>query len=325
MHWHAWLHPELPQVDPHRRGYFEGWYYKLVDAGNRVALALIPGVATGPGGHCFVQAFSPQLGLQADVHFPMEQYRAERHTLHVTVGSSEFRREGLRVDLHDGHDISGELRFSDIVPFPARGMLRGPMGPFGWLPGMECYHGIVNIRHRIEGALRIGGQEVDFTGGSGYVEKDWGRSFPSAWVWLQGNHFEHSAACFLFSAAIIPSVTGSFLGFFALLMDHGQARILATYNGARLRQLRHQGDIVEATVAGRSGTLEVSAQCDARGMLRAPKNGLMDRTIEESITAVLDVRWRDPHGNVIFEGRSPHGGMECCQTQELLARLHQPT
>lgn len=334
MHWHTWLRPELPQVDPRRRGYFEGWYYKLVDADSRVALALIPGVATGPGrrggsaspeGHCFLQALSPQLALRADVRFPMAQYSVSHRSLQVSVGPCVFRRDGLRVNLDDGHQIEGELRFTDVVPFPARGVLRGPMGPFGWLPGMECYHGIVNVRHRIVGALRIDGMQIDFTGGTGYVEKDWGRSFPSAWVWLQGNHFEHSAACFLFSAAIIPAATGSFLGFFALLMDGGQAHMLATYNSARLRELRHDGNTVHALAQGRGGTLEVVAQCDAQGVLRAPKNGLMNRTIEESITAVLQVRWRDTHGNVIFDGRSPHGGMECCQTPDLLARLRPPT
>lgn len=29
---------------------------------------------------------------------------------------------------------------------------------------------------------------MDFSGGRGYIEKDWGQSFPAAWVWLQINY-----------------------------------------------------------------------------------------------------------------------------------------
>jgi hypothetical protein len=34
----------------------------------------------------------------------------------------------------------------------------------------------------IDGKLTIADQDHDFSGGRGYIEKDWGQSFPSAWV-----------------------------------------------------------------------------------------------------------------------------------------------
>lgn len=322
MNVRAWLHPELPQVGMRRHGCFEGWYYKLVDRDARLALALIPGFAAGRAGHGFVQAMAPALGLQAIYRFPLQDVRLDRRQLDVAVGPCRFRRDGLLVDLHGQHEISGELRFEDIVPFPVKGLLRGPMGPFGMAPGMECYHGIVNVRERLRGTLRIDGQPVDFTGGAGYVEKDWGRSFPQAWVWLQGNHFAREDACFLFSAAIIPWLTGSFLGFFALLFQGGRLHLLATYNGGRLEDLRCDQGSVHAKVRGRAGTLEVQARCDARGLLTAPQKGLMNRPIQESIDADVAVRLTAPDGRTLFEGRSAHGGMECCETELLLNRLN---
>ncbi|MEZ4893124.1 MAG: tocopherol cyclase family protein [Saprospiraceae bacterium] len=45
-------------------------------------------------------------------------------------------------------------------------------------------HGPYHLRF-----LTINGEELDFTGGKGYMEKDWGRSFPSAYFWMQTNHF----------------------------------------------------------------------------------------------------------------------------------------
>lgn len=45
------------------------------------------------------------------------------------------------------------------------------MGPFAFVPFMECYHGIVSMDHIIQGELEIDGATVDFSNGRGYMEK----------------------------------------------------------------------------------------------------------------------------------------------------------
>ena len=59
------------------------------------------------------------------------------------------------------------------------------MGPFRFLPGMECSHGVISMGHALEGTLTLNGAVLDFAGGTGYVETDRGRSFPSAYLWTQ--------------------------------------------------------------------------------------------------------------------------------------------
>ena len=46
------------------------------------------------------------------------------------------------------------------------------MGPFAFVPFMECYHGIVSMDHIIQGELEIDGVNIDFSNGRGYLEKD---------------------------------------------------------------------------------------------------------------------------------------------------------
>jgi hypothetical protein len=183
------------------------------------------------------------------------------------------------------------------------------MGPFSYVPFMECYHGIVSLRHDLTGVLDINGAPVSFDGGTGYAEKDWGRSFPSAWVWLQANLFPLRAS-FLLSVADIPSFGRSFRGFFAVLYIENKLHLFATYNGARVERLIQAGGVIEAAVLGRDERLEVRAQPGPAGLLKAPKNGLMDILIEESNDAVLFVRLTDRKGKVLFEGESPCAGME---------------
>ena len=58
-------------------------------------------------------------------------------------------------------------------------------------------------------------KKIDFTGGRGYTEKDWGHSFPIGYVWMQSNHFSKPEISFKCSIAKIPFKIFSFNGFIA--------------------------------------------------------------------------------------------------------------
>ena len=49
----------------------------------------------------------------------------------------------------------------------------------------------------------IDGKTIDFTNGIGYIEKDWGKSFPNSWIWMQTNHFKYHNASLMASLSSI--------------------------------------------------------------------------------------------------------------------------
>ena len=63
------------------------------------------------------------------------------------------------------------------------------MGWYSFVPFMECNHGIVSVNHDLYGEISVNGNVIDFNNGKGYIEKDWGVSFPEAWIWIQSNNF----------------------------------------------------------------------------------------------------------------------------------------
>jgi len=159
------------------------------------------------------------------------------------------------------------------------------------------------------------GEILDFNGGVGYIEKDYGRSFPKSYLWLQASHFETGNASFVFSRANIPFLGMAFPGFFAYFTDfHGITRRFATYNHSRL--VKWEVDQAKGTCAGElegpAGVLAFKARMAGGGRLRAPVDGLMDREIVESITAEVWVRLANQQGVVLFESSSTEAGMEIC-------------
>jgi hypothetical protein len=277
-------------------------------------MALIPGISLGDDPsdrHAFVQLIDDRTAQVAYFRFPFEDFHADPDRFLVVIGPNRFDAHGLTVDLDDGKiSVKGSLRFDGVIPFPHSFWNPGVMGPFTFVPGMECYHGIVNIRHRIHGALSVGGVTHVFEGGEGYIEKDWGRSFPKSWVWIQANHFPDSDASVLFSIADIPFVKGSFTGFLCFLLLEGRLYRFATYNRSRVVKVERHGTSVRAIVRGPAGALSVSADRGAAGVLRAPKDGRMDREIEESLSATVTVKMIDRTGRLLFEGTSHQAGME---------------
>lgn len=310
------IHPEYFQGQRQKRRYFEGWYFKCISADRKNAIAIIPGMAIDPQGarHSFIQVINAVSGKTHYFHFPFSLFDSSQDRFAVRIGDNSFDASGISLSVRTSEgQISGRLDFSETHPFPTNWHNPGIMGPFSFIPFMECYHAIVHLFHTLHGTIELDGEIMDFSGGTGYIEKDYGRSFPRTYLWLQASHFDGGEASFVFSQARIPFLWGEFPGFFAYFTDfRGVKCRFATYNRSKL--LRWQVDPIERTCSGElkgpSGTLLFKAQMSGGGRLRAPIDGLMGREIIESITAKAQVTVKDRQGRIRYQGISSEAGME---------------
>lgn len=307
-------HQEAFQGTHRKKGYFEGWYLKLIDETRASVFALIPGVSIGKTkeeSHAFVQLINAVTGKTEYFRFDFDAFSADRKRFDVRIDGNHFWDSGVEVDLqNETTSLKASLRFENIEKYPTSFWHPGIMGPFSFVPGMECYHGIVNIRHTICGELVYNGSRLDMTGGEGYIEKDWGRSFPQAWVWMQANHFSAQNASFMFSIARIPWLGTSFIGLISFLRTDDGFYRFATYNASKVLRMKMNGDQIQATLKSPTHTLSFTATYARGGILKAPKNGMMLREIEESITAEVSLELADLLGNVLYRDSSNRVGME---------------
>lgn len=310
--------PEYFQGQHRNRRYFEGWYFKCISADRKHAIAIIPGMAVDPQGekHAFIQVINAVSGKTWYHHFPYSEFLSPSDHFDVQIGDNHFSSQGLSlgIDTIEGV-IKGKLAFTEVHPFPTSRFNPGIMGPFSFIPFMECYHAIIHLYHQIQGKIELDGEILDFNGGVGYIEKDYGRSFPKTYLWLQASHFGSCNASFVFSRARIPFLGRTFNGFFAYFTDfQGVVVRFATYNHSQLSNW--QVDSAKGTCSGElkgpGGTLTFQAQMDGGGSLRAPVDGLMDREIVESITAHVSLLLVNKAGDLLFQGSSSEAGMEIC-------------
>jgi tocopherol cyclase len=309
------LHPEGYHGHPGKSPFFEGWYFKLVDSTGHSRYAIIPGVSLSPGDfgpHCFVQTLDGRTG-DTDYHvYPLDAFSANRHTLEIQVGPNGFGTQGMTLDLPGTKlNINGHLAFSGLQPWPVKWHTPGIMGWYAWVPFMECYHGVLSFDHELHGRLHINGTAVDFTGGRGYIEKDWGKSFPSGWVWMQSNHFTTVGTSFTASIAMIPWIGSSFRGFIVGLLHEGKLLRFATYTRAKTEILEIHPDGVVWSIRDPHYRLKIKAHRAVHGNLRGPSRQDMARRVPETLQAIISVKLtRLSDGDVLFDNTGYHGGLE---------------
>lgn len=298
------------------RRYFEGWYFKVVSSDERHAMAFIPGISMDENGrqHAFVQVMDGK-ACRAQYHrFPADDFRPASRRFEVAVGNNTFSREKISLDLPG---ISGEISFQNTSPWPKMLGAPGIMGWYSFVPFMECFHGIVSLHHTLEGKLKIGKEEIDFTNGKGYIEKDWGRSFPRAYVWMQTNHFDaHDRASLIASVAHIPWLGSYFIGFISGFWLDGRLFRFATYTGAR-KFLTISDEQVELIFKNPKSELRLLAKQAPGTALRSPISGEMTGKINESLQAEIRTELL-MNGRSIFEGTGKNAGLEVAGQVEIL-------
>ena len=305
------LHPSIYHGHGRQPPFFEGWYFKLVSADEGSRYAIIPGVSLSGDAHAFVQVLDGATGRSAYHVYPLADFWASKTEFEVRIGPNLFTQERMVLDIHRPEgQVQGELRFAGLTPWPVTPISPGIMGWYAWVPRMECYHGVLSLDHGIAGRLRIDGQEISFDRGRGYIEKDWGQSFPAAWVWFQTNHFQQPRTCLTASVAIIPWLGRAFPGFIVGLWREGQLYRFTTYLGAAIERLEIDDDHVAWTLRSRSFNLELLATRAEGGLLAGPTRQDMGKRVDETLNAAVDVRLSSASGAEIFRGRGRHAGLE---------------
>ena len=305
------FNPEIFQGKYKNKKYFEGWYFKMIDSTKEHALVVIPGISINEKDtHAFIQVMYQ--GNQVDyIRYDIADFWFSESRFEIMIGDSCFSKDQMILNIQGNKlRIKGCLRFDHPVKFPKTLYHPGIMGPFSYLPFMECYHGIVNIHQDIYGVITINGKNLDYNHGCGYIEKDWGRSFPKNWIWFQSNHFPDGRTTIMFSIADIPFLGTSFTGFLALFRYGERILLFTTYTGARVRKLAYDNTFLSVIIEDLRYRLEMKVTSAEGGVLKAPFYGKMSRTIQESIHATVRVRLSTRHGRVLYEGVGTNTGLE---------------
>ena len=245
--------------------YFCGWYFRCQS--DNQTLAIIPSIhKTRESSFCTIQLITDTEAFH--IQFPYSDYEKDRQLIKIADSRFGADRITLNIQTPDLY-ASGSLRFGTFTPIQY-----DIMGPFKYVPFMQCRHGVFSMRHSVDGEININDTPFVFQDAIGYIEGDRGYSFPREYMWTQCSF---PVGSLMLSVADIAFGALRFTGVIGVMLLHGKEYRIATYLGARAVKISPE----EIIVRQGSYTFIIKPQDFSGHSLRAPVSGTMNRTIHE--------------------------------------------
>ena len=340
---------------------FEGWYYKI--ANKDFQLAIIPGAyhsINHNGNYAFIMFVTTDFCYE--YRYPLDQYIIDKGDIHtdqqffIDIGPNKFSRNSISLFLESKYihsiqplnyknksePIKIDIKFFDQDRgFPLSLFQLGAMGYYGWIPILECYHGILSMNFLVYGTINIGNNIIYDNNqynkksvAHGYLEKDWGTNFPQTWIWIQASHFDKDENVSLTLAlARLPIVGDSIYtkpGFLGGLYINNKIYRFGTFTWSKVKTLNIDDDndyrqisiVIEdflsrmklqviATIPNAYNIPRNEAMKIYPHLLVPQSNGKMKATLMEWINATVWIRFIHHNNDFIFESQSYPATVEC--------------
>ncbi len=291
------------------KNYFEGWYFK--NTNKEKSICFIPGInIEGKNKKAFIQVITNNLSYF--INYDIKEFKFCHVPFKIQIGKSIFTKEGIHIEISDDIQklqIYGNLKYSNTKNISTNILNPNIMGPFSYIPFMECNHAIINMQNDIIGKININSEEIEFNKGIGYIEKDWGSSFPKSYIWCQGNNFNKTKSSFMLSIADIPFKFFNFKGIICVLKTENEEFKFTTYNNTKIEKYLINDKSFDISLKKDKYLLNIKSNYDNGNKLLAPVKGKMNKDILESVTANITVILKQDN-NELFHDMSRNCGLE---------------
>lgn len=285
------------------------WYYKNIY--HQKGISFIPGINISDSEpKAFIQIITTNMSYF--VNYNIKDFKFNYNPFSIKIGNNSFTNEDININIEDKSQklkIYGNIKYSNSKNINTNIFAPNIMGPFSYIPFMECNHAIISMQNTINGFITINDEIISFKDNKGYIEKDWGCSFPKSYIWCQGNNFKKVNASFMFSVADIPLKLFTFKGFICVLLIDNEEFKFTTYNNAKLVECDIKEESFNITLKRDIFFLNIKSKYNNGLKLSAPVKGKMSKDIFESISTSITVTLKKEK-EIIFSDTSNMCGLE---------------
>lgn len=284
-----------------KKNYFEGWYFKQVNKEGQ-SIAFIPGVSINKkDSHSFIQMIDNIENKSYYFRFKLEEFKYQNNPFSIQIANNYFSLEHIEININQEIKVKADIILGKKEQIDTSKYSPTIMGPFSYFPFMECNHGVISLNHALKGYVKINNQKINFNKGFGYIEKDYGTSFPKDYIWLQSNTPDKKIKASIFlSIAHIPYSLLTFQGFICILkIDNKQYRF-ATYNFGKVKKIEARNNMHYIEIEQGKFTLIINIKQNNIIELASPKKGRMKESVFESLNGEAQVILKEK-GIIIFD------------------------
>lgn len=304
--------PELFQGEKYlnkNKNYFEGWYFK--NTNNENGISFIPGInINDKEKKAFIQVITNRESYF--INYNIQEFKYKINPFYIQIGENIFSKRGIHIEIKEKKQkltIYGDIKYSNSKNIKTSRLNPNIMGPFSYIPFMECNHAILSMKNNTQGSIIINDQKINLNSSIGYIEKDWGSSFPKKYIWCQANNFKKTNASFMISLAEVPLKLITFKGIICVLKTDLKEYKFTTYNNTKLIEYNVNNKILNITLKKNNYKLNIKSEVNNGIKLSAPVKGKMSKEIFESISSEIIVTLKKDD-KIIFKDTSQNCGLE---------------
>jgi len=277
--------PTRLRGDVDRNRYFEGWFQKVCSVKHRVSFVIIYGYATQNSHDTFgfIQLLVPDQAPRI-VYFSKDEISCDSERHIVRMGDNVLSTESIAVD---SNDISIQLTLMDNQPIQT---FKNSMGYTYFVPNLPCYHSVLNTAHRVSGEIRCKDSAYLLEDDLGYMEKNWGTSFPENYVWLHAVDPHDPQVSLLFSQAEIKWLGRTFVRHVGHCRFDGNEIDLRDLKNVTVAIVHQSNEQQTIRITSSTVEIEISIVLGVKVKFKGPMDGTLSRDILHYTDAVINLR-----------------------------------
>ncbi len=144
--------PELFQGEKYlntNKDYFEGWYFK--NTNYKEGISFIPGInINNENKKAFIQIITNDASYFTN--YDIDDFEFKYNPFCIKIGNNIFSRDSIHIDISDDYQnlkVNGTIKCSNTKNIKTNIFKPNIMGPFSYIPHMECNHAILSMKNNI--------------------------------------------------------------------------------------------------------------------------------------------------------------------------------
>ncbi|MEX1191379.1 MAG: tocopherol cyclase family protein [Brumimicrobium sp.] len=265
--------------------YFEGFYYKFVNEEGEM-IVVIAGISfSKTENHAFIQVASNKSSKAYFYKFPLSEFDTNGNTFNFSIGENIFSNNTVKLSLPD---VNGEIKILNRNDWKRSWWSPSIMGFLSYIPNIECKHDVLTTNSMITGAIDLNNKKTEFKSGKGYIEKNWGQSFPKEYVWGHANQFKTKSLSVQFALAkpkwlvFRPSV---YIGY---VKYNGSVTHFGTHHFSHL-SIQKEGEYIIITIRRIGKKIILRIKLESPIDLVSPKDGELINVIKEYMNSSIQI------------------------------------
>ena len=275
-----------------RNKFFEGWFQKVYSKAHKASFILIYGYATHNSDDAFgfLQILIPNQTPEI-IYFPKNEVSCDIEKHIIRMGKNLLTTELIRIEING---LSIELNMKNTDPFRT---FKNSMGYTYFIPNLPCYHSVLNSAQSVSGEIQHKGVRYTLNHEIGYLEKNWGTTFPESYFWVHAVDPNNPAISLLFSRAKIVWLGKTYIKHVGYLRFDGQQIELRALKNVTVSNSNISPENRIVQIRSASAQLDLTLEYGREVLFKGPKDGALSRMIAHQTDANIKV-------SLTYENRS---------------------